>query len=125
MSADCFTELIGRRSFIKRAAVSCAALGKLVWDAKAAAAVAAPAATVSAVTITNVTEMGATLTATVNPHGVATQAYFRYGPTASYGAVTNVQDMGSGTTPQQLHSAIVGLGPGTQYHVQAVAARQP
>ena len=71
----------------------------------------------SAVTPTN-----ATLNATADPNGSATDVYFEYGPTTAYGNVgatnTLASDLGNAHAVAQ---AITGLLPGTTLHFQAVA----
>lgn len=63
----------------------------------------------------------ATLTGTINPHGVATSYHFNYGLTASYGASTSEVDGGSGDGDQPVTQPVSGLLPDTTYHVQVVA----
>jgi hypothetical protein len=63
----------------------------------------------------------ATLTGTINPHGVATSYHFSYGPTTAYGARTAEIDAGSGDADQQVSREVAGLLPDTTYHVQVVA----
>jgi hypothetical protein len=70
---------------------------------------------------TNVTAGRATLTGTVNPHGVATSYHFNYGATASYGASTPAINAGSGAGDRLVTHEVSGLLPDTTYHVQVVA----
>jgi hypothetical protein len=70
---------------------------------------------------TGVTSRRARLTATIDPHGVATSYHFNYGPTSSYGASTPEVDAGSGDGEQQVGQDVSGLLPDTTYHVQVVA----
>ena len=78
----------------------------------------APAAAASA---SEVTTGKATLTGTINPHGVASTYHFNYGPGTSYGASTPEQSGGSGNGDQIVSEHISGLSPGRTYHVQVVA----
>lgn len=72
---------------------------------------------------TGITEASAVLNGKVNPRGTATQYYFQYGETPSYGSSTSpVGNAGSGdslitTTP----TPISGLKPGVTYHFRIVA----
>ena len=70
---------------------------------------------------TGVTTRRATLTGTINPHGVATSYHFNYGPTSSYGASTPEVDAGAGDGEQPVTQEVSGLLPDTTYHVQVVA----
>ena len=67
------------------------------------------------------TYSSASLSATVNPHGVETSFYFQYGTTTGYGAQTPASVVGSGTTPTAVSQAISGLQAGTSYHYRVVA----
>jgi hypothetical protein len=68
-----------------------------------------------------VTAGRATLTGTINPHGVATSYHFNYGPTSSYGASTPEVEGGSGDGERAVSQGISGLVPDRTYHVQVVA----
>ena len=63
----------------------------------------------------------ATVAATVNPNGDATNVYVQYGPTDSYGSQTATQHP-TGTSAQALAFSLTGLSPGTTYHYQVVAS---
>lgn len=69
---------------------------------------------------TDLAPTSATLNGTVNPNGVATIAYFEYGPTAAYGHVTPIGAVGSGIVPVAFSAPVTGLSPGT-YHCRIVA----
>lgn len=69
----------------------------------------------------NVEENGATLNGTVEPNGLATETWFEYGPTASYGSKTAVQQVAASTTAVEESPTIAGLTPGTTYHYRIVA----
>jgi hypothetical protein len=69
----------------------------------------------------SVTSTHATLTGTINPHGVQSTYHFNYGPTSSYGASTADVTAGSGVGDQRVSLPVSGLLPDTTYHVQVVA----
>ena len=84
-----------------------------------AATLAAPTAitgTVSAVGGTT-----ATLNGTVNPAGLATDWWFEYGTTTSYGSKTGATAAGSGTANVSVSKALTGLTASTTYHYRLVA----
>jgi hypothetical protein len=70
---------------------------------------------------TDVTTRRATLTGTIDPHGVATSYHFNYGPTTSYGARTPEVEAGSADGDRLVSQEVAGLLPDTTYHVQVVA----
>jgi hypothetical protein len=70
---------------------------------------------------TGVTTRRATLTGTINPHGVGTTYHFNYGRTSAYGASTAEFDGGAGNGDQPVSHQVSGLAPDTIYHVQVVA----
>ena len=78
-----------------------------------------PLAATAAATAVGTTS--ATLNATVNPNGVASNYYFEYGTTSSYGRSTPSQSAGSGTAAASYRAALNGLVPGTTYHYRVVA----
>src|SRR3954452_6410064 len=63
----------------------------------------------------------ATVEGSVNPHGLVTTWYFRYGKTSKYGGRTPAQDAGSGTKAIAGSSTLTGLTPNTPYHYRLVA----
>jgi PKD repeat protein len=63
----------------------------------------------------------ATVAATVNPKGPATQAYIQYGLTEAYGSETVKQSLAAGSSDQSLSFSLTGLVPGTTYHYRVVA----
>ena len=77
--------------------------------------------TVTAKGATNVTGSGATANASVNPKGLQTTYYFKYGPTTSYGKRTPTRSLAAGTTAQAVSAALTGLTSGTTYHYRVVA----
>jgi uncharacterized repeat protein (TIGR03803 family) len=68
-----------------------------------------------------VTFSSAVLNATVNPNGYSTAAWFEWGTNTSYGNLTSVTDMGSGTAGLSLSIPLSGLIPGTTYHFRVAA----
>ena len=70
---------------------------------------------------TAVTAASATLNGTVNPNSLATNYYFEWGTTTSYGNVTPTIAAGNGTTNMAVNAGISGLTGGTTYHFRVVA----
>ncbi|HWM64929.1 MAG TPA: hypothetical protein VNP96_13190, partial [Solirubrobacterales bacterium] len=77
----------------------------------------------SAESVTERAEAGATLNATINPNGAATSYQFEYGETTVYGskAPIEAEAIGSGTTNVAVDEPIEGLDPETIYHFRIVA----
>jgi len=69
---------------------------------------------------TNVATFSATLNGSVNPHGLATNVYFQYGTTTSYGHTTANQTR-TGNTYRNVPANISGLTASTTYHFRIVA----
>lgn len=70
----------------------------------------------------SVGESSATLSASVNPEGLATQCKFEYGTSPSYGAhVACATAPGSGESPVAVSASLTGLSPGATYHYRIVA----
>jgi hypothetical protein len=63
----------------------------------------------------------ATLSGSVGTHGLETKAYFRFGPTAAYGAATAPQPVAAGLEVQPFEAEVSGLRFASTYHYQAVA----
>ncbi|NJD61339.1 MAG: hypothetical protein FIA93_01290 [Deltaproteobacteria bacterium] len=78
--------------------------------------------TVTTAVATSITGNSAVLNGTVNPNGLATDGYFKYGtsPTLDSFSATTVQSMGSGRTGASI-AATVPLSPGTTYYFRTVA----
>ena len=70
---------------------------------------------------TAITASTATLNGTVNPNGLATDYYFKWGTTTSYGTVTPTVSAGSASANASVNAGITGLTPGTTYHFSLVA----
>jgi hypothetical protein len=103
--------------------VACGLLAAAITSAgsPAPASAAASPPSITTTSASNVGESSATLTDTVNPNGQATTYYFEYGTTTSYGTQTSPADVGSGSTPVAVHTAIFGLTANTTYHYRLVA----
>ncbi len=71
-----------------------------------------------------ITNIGATLSGTVNPKGSETTYDFEYGPTKSYGSKTPEVKVGSGTSSLEESKAITGLEPGVTYYFRMVATNR-
>ena len=70
---------------------------------------------------TSITSTSATINGSVNPNGLATDYYFKWGATTSYGNVTATFSAGSGLANVIVSAGISGLAPGTIYHFSLVA----
>src|SRR4029077_20786651 len=83
---------------------------------------ALPTVTTSAAT--GVTTSGATLNGTVNPNGLATNAWFEWGTSPTLAAFTSTanQAVGSGTTAQMVSATLSGLTAGTTYYYRAASS---
>jgi sugar lactone lactonase YvrE len=83
-----------------------------------------PRATTRAATSVKATQ--ATLNATVNPEGTATEYHFEYGETTSYGTSIPIPDetIGSGTEKVVVSEPVIGLSTDTTYHYRIVAKNE-
>jgi hypothetical protein len=76
------------------------------------------------------TTTSASFTTTVNPHGLATQVHFEYGPVLggakaaaiTYDSVTPDQSVVADFADHTVTAAVAGLLPNVTYHVRAVAS---
>lgn len=97
----------------------------LVAAALAAATVVqgAAAATPTAITgtVSAIEGTSATLNGTVNPGSAATDWWFEYGLTVSYGQKTATKAAGSGSANVAVSTTLSGLTPATTYHYRLVA----
>jgi hypothetical protein len=64
---------------------------------------------------------GATVQVSIDPEGVFTGYFFEYGPTTSYGSMTEGSRLPAGYIPQTVTGTLTGLSPATTYHYRAVA----
>src|SRR5438270_3546895 len=76
------------------------------------------------VAITNpatlIASFSATLSGSVDPHGLTTTVYFQYGTTTSYGSTT-LSQIKTGNTYQSVSANVNGLTASTTYHFRIVA----
>jgi len=63
----------------------------------------------------------ATLNGTVNPNELATNAYFQWGISTTYGATTTAQALGSGTSILNVSQVITGLEHNSTYYYRMAA----
>ncbi|MFI5174742.1 MAG: pre-peptidase C-terminal domain-containing protein, partial [Terriglobia bacterium] len=70
----------------------------------------------------NVTSNSATLYGAVNPNGLGTTAYFRWGTSTAYGNTTAPESLGYGTNVLTVSIELAGLLSNTTYHYQVVAS---
>jgi hypothetical protein len=70
---------------------------------------------------TDIDDNSATIAGTVNPNGASTSAFFEWGTSASYGNITPIINIGSGTVAVPVTANLTGLTPGTTYHFRIVA----
>jgi len=73
---------------------------------------------------TGITNVGATLNGTVNPNGLATEAWFEWGTSATLATFDNTakQPFAAGTTVQAVTAPLSGLTVGTTYYFRLVAS---
>ena len=83
------------------------------------AAAAAPTALTG--TVSAVGGTSATVNGTVNPGGAATDWWFEYGTSTSYGSKTATTAAGSGSANVSVSKSLTGLSPATTYHYRLVA----
>jgi hypothetical protein len=69
---------------------------------------------------TNVASSSATLNGSLDPHGLATNVYFQYGTTISYGQSTPMQEQ-TGNMYRDIAANIRNLGTNNTYHFRIVA----
>jgi hypothetical protein len=77
---------------------------------------------VSTGSATSLTISGATLSGTVNPQGLASNCYFEYGTTTSYGSQTATQSIAAGNATASVNATLTGLSTATTYYYRIVAA---
>ena len=90
-------------------------------DVSTGTVTALPAPTVSTNRASDVAAGQATLNGHVDPNGLATTAWFQYGPTTGYGSATPATPAGADTRPVPV-AAPVSLAPNTTYHYRALAS---
>ena len=104
------------RSRLALALVAMALVAVTLVQGAAAAAPTAITGTVSAVGGTS-----ATLNGTINPGGAATEWWFEYGTSTSYGSSTPHTNVPSGSANVPVSRTLSGLAPATTYHYRLVA----
>ena len=70
----------------------------------------------------DIAQTQATLKGTVNPNGLPTQVWFRWGATADYGNLTDQSSLGNGGQVLPLSATLSGLAALPTYHYQMVAS---
>ena len=81
--------------------------------------------TVGAASASEVTDTSALLTMEITPNGIATSAFFDYGPTTSYGQASPPVPGGFGFSLNLVAYRLTGLQPSTLYHFRPVATAGP
>ena len=82
------------------------------------------APTVTTLTTTGVGTTGATLNGSVNPNGLATDAWFEWGTSSSLATfdTTSIQALGAGTSSQPVMATLSGLSSATTYYYRVAAS---
>ena len=96
--------------------------GSYPWATRIASFVFSNNPLVTTMPATLVTGTSATLNGTVNPNGLATDYYFKWGTTTSYGNVTPTLPAGTVSTVVPVFADLTGLTAGITYHFSLVAA---
>jgi plastocyanin len=77
---------------------------------------------VSTSAATSITDTGATLKGSVNPNGLATEYFFKYGTSATpYASETGKTSVPAGTSPVTASTPVSGLTAATTYHFKLFA----
>jgi len=73
---------------------------------------------------TGISNVGATLNGTVNPNGLATEAWFEWGTSSTLATFDNTakQNLAAGTSVDNVSASISGLSIGTPYYFRMVAS---
>ena len=82
----------------------------------------AAAPSVKALTVTVSDSTNATLRGSVNPNGLVTKYWFRYGTSTNYGTNTDQQNLPATNVAINVSSNLYGLTPGSRYYFQVVAS---
>jgi hypothetical protein len=85
---------------------------------------APPTPVVTTVNSTDITNTGATLNGTVNPNGLATEAWFEWGTSSTLATFDNTakQALAAGTSVVSVSATLPGLSFGTTYYFRVVAS---
>ena len=97
------------------------ATGSATWKTRIASFVISNAPSAFSLPAYAITTTAATLSGSVNPHGLATNYHFEYGSTLPYTNSTPAIYAGSGSTPISVSAGITGLIAGTTYSFRLVA----
>ncbi len=108
-------------SLLLSVALLIAALASWSLAATAATAASAAAPTASTDGASAVSYSSAVLHGHVDPHGLATNYMFEYGPTRKYGSESPLSPAGSGNSSASVSQGVAGLTPLTTYHYRIVA----
>ncbi|MGH2865137.1 MAG: hypothetical protein ACRDJX_07800 [Solirubrobacteraceae bacterium] len=111
---------IPKRSRIARLLLALA-LGAAAYACAPSVAQAASAPAANTLAASAITYSSATLNASVNPRGQATNYVFQYGSTHGYSFETPLSPVGSGSANFRVSQAITGLAPLTTYHYRILA----
>jgi hypothetical protein len=82
--------------------------------------VTAGSPTVEGLAVSEVGAAKATVSAEVDPHGLATMYRFQYGTSEAYGSETTEVEV-SGEEPVAVSAKLTGLAPGSEYHLRILA----
>ena len=89
------------------------------WVSQWRTALALP--TLTTLPATHITATTATLNAEINPHGLPANIDFQYGTSTGYGAITQPEETGNGTTARRTAATITDLTSGATYHFRLMA----
>ena len=95
--------------------------GSYPWSTRIASFLFVNTPLVTTLPASNITGISATLNGTVNPNSLASDYYFKWGTTTSYGNVTTTLSAGSVSAIVPVNAGITGLTPGTTYHFSLVS----
>jgi hypothetical protein len=100
----------------------CAMVGVLVLGSTVALAAGAPV--IEEESFSGVGSSNATLSAQIDPNGVATSYYWEYGPTEAYGSRTPEVSLGEGESALPASAHLEGLAANSEYHFRVVAVSE-
>ncbi len=82
----------------------------------------APAPSITTGGASHLTSQGATVSGSVDPHGMSTTYYVEFGPTTAYGYSSPPVEAGPGSGQASVSVLLSGLRPQTTYHYRLVAS---